>query len=153
MLRLSEILDERCVLLDIDAKRKKQVIHLLVESIAGTGAIGDPELVAGLVLDREKQASTGIGHGIAIPHLLMADLARTVMAFARTRQGVRFGAIDGAAVRLIFLLLGPAGSPGDHLQLLSRMSRILQRGENIDALMHAADARQVLNALEREEIE
>ena len=127
MLSPAEILDERCVLFDIDAKRKKQVVEALVGSLGDIGVIDDPRRISRLVLDRERKASTGIGHGVAIPHWLSAEIPRTVMAFARTRRGVSYSAIDGRPVQLFFLILGSSDNPNEHLQLLSTMSRILSQ--------------------------
>jgi len=151
MLNLGEILDIRCVLLDVAAKKQKQIVSALVESIAGAGRIPEAKKFTKLVLEREKRASTGIGRGVAIPHWLGDDIDETVMAFARTTAGVPFDSIDGQPVRLFFLILGPSSRPTEHLQLLSRLSRILHNDECIDRLLSAQSPDEVQSVLEHEE--
>ncbi len=153
MLSLAALLDERRILLDMEAKRKKHVITALVDVIADAGMVDDPKLIAQYVLEREKRASTGIGRGVAIPHWLGEEISETVMAFGRTKTSVAFDAIDGMPVRLFFLMLGPAGRPTEHLQLLSRLSRILHNDRCVDRLLNAADPHQIRLILEEEESE
>lgn len=151
MLSPAEILDERCILLDMKARKKKDVIANLVESLASAGFIENPRKVTKLVLDREKSASTGIGHGAAIPHWLSPDMEQTVMAFGRTIAEIPFGAIDGKPVRLFCLIAGPSNRPNDHLQLLSRLSRILRHDECIEALLAAQEKEEIREIFSREE--
>ncbi len=152
VLSLAELLDERCVLLDVKAKKKTKIIAALVNSVSDAGLIDDPDRITRLVLEREKRASTGIGKGAAIPHWLGEGIDRTIMAFARCATGISFGSIDGMPVRLLFLILGPAGYPNEHLQLLSRLSRILHSDSCIDKLLSAAEPHQIRQVLEREAV-
>ena len=147
MLSLAEILNDRCILLDIEEKKKKLVIAKLVGLVADTGIILDPKRIVKGVLDREKQASTGIGHGVAIPHLLADYIDTTIMAFGRTTNAVPFDAIDGQPVNVFFLILGPSGHPTDHLQLLSRLSRLLTHKEFIAELLQAKNAQEIRQKL------
>ena len=151
MLSPAEILADRCILLDMQVKRRKGVIAELVNSLAAAGYVADPKEVTKRVLAREKEASTGVGHGAAIPHWLSPEIERTVMAFGRTVSGVHFGAIDGRPVRLFCLIVGPSDRPNDHLQLLSRLSRILHLKECIEALLSAKDKNEVRETFSREE--
>ena len=153
MINVGEILDDRCVLLDISEKRKKHVVAALVNAVANAGFIENPSQVVRDVLERESKASTGIGRGVAIPHLLADGINTTVMAFARSRVGVPFDAIDGRPVRLFFLILGPQGFPGRHLQLLSRLSRLLHHEECLAGLLDAQSAGEVRSILSVEEAE
>ncbi|MBN1687068.1 MAG: PTS sugar transporter subunit IIA [Spirochaetales bacterium] len=151
MLSPAEILDDRCILLDLRVKRKKDVIAALVESLAAAGHIANAKQVTKNVLLREKTASTGVGHSAAIPHWLSVEIDKTVMAFGRTVFEVQFGAIDGKPVRLFCLIVGPADRPNEHLQLLSRLSRILRHEECIDALLAAEEKDEVRRIFSREE--
>lgn len=151
MLSPAEILDERCVLLDMNVRRKRKVVSRLVDALAEVGVITDPRETTREVLEREKRASAGIGRGVAIPHRLTDTVAQTVMAFGRTRDGVSFGAIDGRPVGLVFLILGPADRPNEHLQLLSRLSRLFHRDECVKRLLEARTAADVRSVLQQEE--
>ena len=80
----------------------------------------------GVILEREKLGSTGIGDGVAIPHGKMKGLSRILCAFGRSKKGIDFDAVDGKPVHIFFLLLAPEDSAGLHIQMLSRISRILR---------------------------
>ena len=151
MLSPAEILDDRCILLDMQVKRKKKVIAELAKALAAAGYVADPKHVADNVLAREKTASTAVGHGAAIPHWLTAEADQTVMAFGRTVSGVHFGALDGKPARLFCLIIGPSDQPNEHLKLLSRLSRILRHDECIEALLTAHDKNEIRKIFSREE--
>lgn len=122
---LSGILDPRCVVLDLSARRKRQVIEELVTVLDEAGKVGDAEKLVKEILEREKQTSTAIGNGIAVPHSLSDEVPETAMAFGRAPAGVKFAAPDNEPVTLVFLLIGPTGAHTAHLRLLSRLSRYL----------------------------
>ena len=80
----------------------------------------------GVILEREKLGSTGIGEGVAIPHGKMKGIDHILCAFGRSKKGIDFDAVDGKPVHIFFLLLAPEDSAGLHIQMLSRISRILR---------------------------
>lgn len=88
--------------------------------------ISNVEAAVAVILEREKLGSTGIGEGIAIPHGKMKGIDRILCAFGRSKEGVDFDAIDKKPVHIFFLLLAPEDSAGLHIQMLSRISRILR---------------------------
>jgi PTS system nitrogen regulatory IIA component len=77
-------------------------------------------------MERERLGTTGIGHGIAIPHARMPELKRLVGLFARLDQPVDFEALDDQPSDLIFLLLAPDSADTDSLKALARISRLLR---------------------------
>ncbi|MEM1033533.1 MAG: PTS sugar transporter subunit IIA [Myxococcota bacterium] len=79
------------------------------------------------VLDaREREQSTGIGGGVAVPHGEVAELSQPVGAFLVCREPVAFDAIDGEPVTIFFALVGPKRASAQHLKLLARASRLLR---------------------------
>ena len=100
----------------------------LLESLAGTLADGQGEAVERAIFDslfaREKLGSTGLGHGIAIPHGRTPGLANAIGAFVRLSEGVDFAAIDGAPVDLVFALAVPEHFSHQHLVLLSQLAEM-----------------------------
>jgi PTS system nitrogen regulatory IIA component len=77
-------------------------------------------------MDRERLGTTGIGHGIAIPHARLPELDRLVGLFARLEQPVDFESLDDQPSDLIFLLLAPDSADADSLKALARISRVLR---------------------------
>lgn len=92
------------------------------------------------LLQREKLGSTGIGHGIAIPHGKLPRLERIFGLFARLDRPIEFEALDGQPVDLIFLLLAPEGAGADHLKALARIARLLRDPEIARKLRDSRDA-------------
>ena len=148
---VAELLDSECIKLDLEARRKSDALRELVELLHREGKIEDPEAAQAGLIEREKLASTGIGRGIAIPHLLSEEARETVMAFGRKREGIRFDAIDGRPVTLVFLIVGPKHREYAHLRLLSRLARLLQEDSFRQALLQAQSASEVLEIVRGKE--
>ena len=125
MISIIELLSPECIKLDLTEKRKKRVIAELTGLLETAGKVHDGNALAEKIIEREAIASTGIGHGIAIPHCLTNLVDQTVMAFGRCPAGIPFDAADNKPALLIFLLAGPQAATGEHLKLLSRLSRLL----------------------------
>lgn len=95
---------------------------------------------------REHLGSTGIGHGVAIPHGRMPDLPMPVLALARHPQGVDFDSIDGEPVYIAVMLLVPDSDDRQHLELLAQLARTLQQESIRDQVMQA-DSSEAIAAL------
>jgi len=132
-------------------KRKKRVIGELVKLLATAWDLDNPPALTEQVLEREKMGSTGIGHGVAIPHCLTSLTNRTVMAFGRCRQGISYGAADNRPVYLMFLLLGPESATSEHLKLLSKLSRLLTEEQFRNQLMEAGEPEEIVELFHRRE--
>jgi len=111
----------------------------------------DPAPVLELIMARERLGSTGIGHGVAIPHSCMADLAKPIIAVARHVDGIDFDAIDDRLVHIVVLLLVPDDSSGEHLELLAQLARRLQKTKFRQAIMAAPDAAHIAQLFARHE--
>lgn len=121
-----ECFSEEGILLDLPAADKEAVVRELVAAAAATGKIkrGKAEEVVDKVLERERVGSTGIGRGVAVPHTRAAAVKELVGVFARLEQPVGFDALDGRPVDLVFLLLSPQPSGGEHLAVLASVAMI-----------------------------
>jgi PTS system fructose-specific IIA component/PTS system nitrogen regulatory IIA component len=114
------------MLLDLDAGSKDAVIEKMVEAAAAAGKIKrskNAEVIE-KVMAREEVGSTGIGRGVAVPHAKSSSVKELIGVFARTKRPLDFSALDGQPVDLVFLLLAPAPSAGDHLGVLALVARI-----------------------------
>jgi nitrogen PTS system EIIA component len=145
--RIEDILQEPCVLDDLKAGTKQEVLMELVEALQRQRLVGDAKAVVGVILDREKLGSTGIGEGVAIPHGKLKRMKDVVTAFGRSREGVEFDAVDGKKVHILFLLLAPEGAAGLHLKMLSRISRVLRDASFRNRLMDLPSAPLIYSAL------
>ena len=151
MSALWQILEPRCVQLELEARRKDEALTEMVGLLVRAGRIRAPEALLETLRARERQVSTGIGDGIAIPHCVSPELVSTVLALGRKREGIPFDAIDRRPVRLLFLLVGPEGQQTAHLRLLSRLARLLRDRSFVEGLLAAESSQQVLETLRRAE--
>ncbi|MDQ6974658.1 MAG: PTS sugar transporter subunit IIA [Mariprofundaceae bacterium] len=115
----------------------------LLTEIVGVLPALDPDPVLELIMARERLGSTGIGHGVAIPHSRMPDLAHPVIALARHVGGVDFDAIDNRLVHIVVLLLVPDDNSSIHLELLAKLARSLQKTSFRQSIMAASDAESI----------
>ena len=90
--------------------------------------------------EQEKRATSGIGGGVAIPHLRLKKLRQPYTALARLARPIDFCAVDGAPVDLVLLLLSPETDIAAHLQRLSRFSRLMRDGGLLTSLRDVPSA-------------
>jgi PTS system nitrogen regulatory IIA component len=136
---LSEFIAPDAVFPALKAKSKKQLLQELSARAAVLTSLPEREIFD-VLLQRERLGSTGLGHGIAIPHAKLPGLKRIVGIFARLAEPVDFEAVDGAKVDIVFLLLAPEGAGADHLKALARISRLLREGSAVEKLRACKDA-------------
>ncbi|HEX9646284.1 MAG TPA: PTS IIA-like nitrogen regulatory protein PtsN [Alphaproteobacteria bacterium] len=141
-MEIERLLSPDAVIANLKATSKKQALQELAKHAAGLTGLAERRIFD-VLLERERLGSTGVGHGVAIPHARMAELDRLFGLFARLEAPIDFDAVDEQPVDLIFLLLAPESAGADHLKALARISRLLRdkascaklRGaDNADAL-------------------
>lgn len=126
MVEIADIIAPDGIILDLKScHSKRQVLKELSQQAAGMLGI-EPQHLLDTLLERERLGTTGIGHGIAIPHARLAGLDRLVGLFARLEQPVDFESLDDQPSDLIFLLLAPDSADADSLKALARISRVLR---------------------------
>ncbi len=123
------------ICLDSQALSKRALITEMAHVLSSI----DPDTVMEVVMAREQLGSTGIGHGVAIPHGRMPDLAAPMVALARHHEGVDFDSIDGKPVHIVVLLLVPDSDDRQHLELLAQLARNLQQSSFREQIMQAED--------------
>lgn len=124
-MRITDILQPECIKVPLEAQQKQSAIFELVDLLTEKTSISDAEELKKAVWDRETTRTTGIGHGIAIPHGKCGGVDRLRMAIGVTTEPIDFGAIDGKPVHVIFLLASPVDQTGPHIQILAKISRML----------------------------
>lgn len=122
MLNLSELTEPALIDTDLAGTDRNGVLQALADLVARRAIIDDPSLLIERLTKRETLGSTGIGHGIAVPHCRMAGLEKVVLAIGICRQAIAFEALDGAPVRMFFLVISPEESPAAHLRCLAAIA-------------------------------
>ncbi len=111
---------------DLSARNKEEALLEMVDTIIRGGLKLEKSSVLEILKQRESLGSTGIGEGVAIPHGKISDLKEIVVAFGRSSNGIMYDALDGKPVHLLFLLLAPENSAGQHLKILAKISKMLK---------------------------
>lgn len=141
-MEIADILSPQAVFHRLKATNKKKLIAELA-ACAGKVAGLDEGKVFESLWEREKLNSTGVGHGIALPHARLAKLDRIIGLFAQLEHPVQFDAIDDAPVDLVFVLLTPPDAGADHLKALARVSRLMRNAAICEKLRAANDRAQL----------
>ncbi|HHN78257.1 MAG TPA: PTS sugar transporter subunit IIA [Phycisphaerales bacterium] len=147
-MNLLELLTPECIRAPLEATDKRGVIGELVDLLVEQGKVSDGESLKNAVWTREQTRTTGIGHGLAIPHGKCAGLNGMAMAIGKPAEPLDFQAIDDRPVRLVVLLASPPDRTSDHIQALARVSRLMT-SESFREKVYAAESPQEIYELIR----
>jgi fructose-specific phosphotransferase system IIA component len=143
-MKITDILAPSCVLLGTQAADKPQVLEFLVNALAATGKVSDRDELLRVITEREKLMSTGIGHGVALPHGKTSTVTNSIAALATLATPIDFDALDDEPVSIVLMLVGTEGNVGVHLRLLSRISRMVGSEQFRNSLRSANNVENVL---------
>lgn len=137
-MNIVDILNVEGIIPRLNAGSKKQALQELSKRAAQLTGVGERQIFD-VLLERERLGTTGVGHGIAIPHGKLPQIDRLYGLFGRLETPIDYDSIDEEPVDLIFLLLAPEGAGADHLKALSRVSRLLRDRTICEKLRGTAD--------------
>lgn len=147
-MQLSQLLELDRINCNYQAASKKRVLEQLSQLIANGETDLSQSQVFDSLLSRERLGSTGLGHGVAIPHARVKNSDRTIAALLKLESGVDYDAIDGQAVDLVFALLVPEQATEEHLQLLAQLAEMFSNSELVARLRNASEPQQLLQAIQ-----
>ena len=146
MNRLASILSPSQVIAQVDVTSKKRAFEeagLLFENLYGLSRA----LVTDSLFSRERLGSTGLGHGVAIPHGRIKGLKAPMAAVFQLANPIGFDAPDEQAVNLLIFLLVPEAATQKHLEILSEIAELLSDAALREKLASCADARQLYHLI------
>ncbi|GGY63878.1 PTS IIA-like nitrogen-regulatory protein PtsN [Cellvibrio zantedeschiae] len=123
----------------LEASSKRRALELLAEVIAQDISTIDADDLVRRFLARERLGSTGVGHGIAIPHCRINNSAGAIGALITLKHPVEFDSIDNEPVDILFAMLVPEDSHAEHLKNLAALAGALTRSEFRQRLRAASD--------------
>jgi nitrogen PTS system EIIA component len=118
MNRVGAVLAAGRIRLDLPAVTKSQILDEAGRLFAPLDGLDAPRIAASLVA-RERLGSTGLGHGVAIPHARLPEVRQSIAAFVRPSLATAFDAPDGKPVSEVLVVLVPEHASEEHLQLLA----------------------------------
>jgi PTS system nitrogen regulatory IIA component len=145
---LGELLSTDDVRLDVDVSTKEQVLRQIASLLAARQHLSEGPILEGMTA-RERLGSTGVGHGVAIPHARMTQCGTAAGVFVRTKVGIPFDAPDGRPVSVFLGLIVPNMANERHLQLLATAAGMLSDRafrEKLRASTDPATVRELLAA-------
>ena len=168
-MRLSQLLDEKLIEADLKPPYieepednpyspekllwiiKKNVLHRLVELLEKTGNVRNSKRLFIDIYNREKRATTGIGNGIAFPHVRTIAVRDISFCFARSLKGIDFGAIDGEPCHLFFTLVAPPYEEKVYLKYYRKLASILRYDTVVQGIMEAEGPGEIIREIKRAE--
>lgn len=126
-MNLKKTLFNDSILFRIKAETKNGVIEEMIQTLAAQGKVKDYDTVLRAVLDREAKMSTGMQHGIAIPHGKSDSVNELVALVGLKPEGIDFDALDEKPCTIFILTLSPLKRAGPHIQFLAEVSKLLSQ--------------------------
>jgi nitrogen PTS system EIIA component len=148
---ISSLLTPELVLPALAAQAKTEVFEALAAYVGRAHPHVDARRLADALHERERQSTTALEHGVAIPHARLAGLPAPLAALARSPAGISCGASDRRPTQLLLLLVVGAEQPGSHLKLLATAARLLSDARCRTRLLEAPSAVELLAVLREQE--
>lgn len=147
-MKITDLLSKESVLLNVDVKDKDACLVKLADLMAASGKISDKKLYLDAVHEREKEGTTGVGNGIAIPHGRCSGVKEPGLAAMTINGGVEYNALDSKPVDLAFLIAAPEGSGTVHLEILSKLATMLMDENFVADLKKAKTVEEFLKVID-----
>jgi len=144
-LRLAKVVSEETIVPELAAETKGAAIKELVTALADAGMLPKAKVkdVSRAVLERENLGSTGIGKGIAVPHVKLPFIKEPIGAMGKSARGIDFSSLDGSLTRTVFLFVSPTDPPDKHVALMSRFVTLIRKGDFVKFLAQTEGRRQL----------
>jgi PTS system fructose-specific IIA component/PTS system nitrogen regulatory IIA component len=147
MVKWERILKPQHILIGLNSRRNFEAIRELA-SVFECDDINVKALVANII-KRERESSTGIGKGVAVPHAHQDDIPHQLLAVGISHGGIDFSSIDDEPVKIIALLATPVKHQKQHMELLAALSRTLQQETLRSDLASAVNSSEVIDVFLR----
>jgi mannitol/fructose-specific phosphotransferase system IIA component (Ntr-type) len=142
------------IIAELQSKDRDGIITELVAALDKAGKLGkgNADKITRSVIKRENEASTGMGKGIAVPHVKHKAVKDVVAAVGQSSKGVDFAALDKQPVYTVILLVSPADNPDRHLQAMEKIFRHLQQEKFRKFLRQSQTAAQIEDLLKEADV-
>lgn len=147
-MKITDLLSKESVLLNADVNDKEACLVKLVDLMDASGKISDKKSYLDAVHEREKEGTTGVGNGIAIPHGRCSGVKEPGLAAMTIPSGVEYEALDFKPVDLAFLIAAPEGSGSMHLEILSKLATMLMDENFVADLKKAKTVEEFLKVID-----
>jgi mannitol/fructose-specific phosphotransferase system IIA component (Ntr-type) len=146
---LLNLVTGECTVTDLRGNTKDELLTEMVDILAVHGKLEDRDLVLHDIFEREKSMSTGMQHGIALPHAKTEGVKGICVAVGIKKTGIEFDSMDGERSRLFIMVVSPKKISGPHIQFLAAIGTVLKDDATREQVISAASRELVVNLLRR----
>ncbi|WP_290079417.1 PTS fructose transporter subunit IIABC [Lactobacillus taiwanensis] len=152
-MKIEDLLSPDLMIMDLKATTQEEAIKEMADLEVKQGVVNNEDEFIKSIWAREKESTTGIGEGIAMPHARNKYINRAAVLFAKSPKGIDYKALDGKPVHLFFMITAPAGADNTHLQALAKLSSLLINPDVVNALKAATTPEEVIDIFKKAEAE
>ena len=147
IMNLKSVLTADTVSLNLKGSDKQGVINELLDILVNAGKISDRVAAYNAIMDREQKMSTGMKHGIAIPHGKTNTIQDLVACIGVSENPVEFDSLDNEPCRIFIMTLSPVEKTGPHLQFLAEISLLFKSSEKRTDILNAGSAEDIIRII------
>ncbi|WP_282805123.1 PTS fructose transporter subunit IIABC [Lactobacillus isalae] len=152
-MKIEDLLSPDLMIMDLKATTQEEAIKEMADLEVKQGVVNNEDEFIKSIWAREKESTTGIGDGIAMPHARNKYINRAAVLFAKSPKGIDYNSLDGQPVHLFFMITAPAGADNTHLQALAKLSSLLINPDVVNALKAATKPEEVIDIFKKAEAE
>ena len=146
-MNLKTVLTKDTISLNLKGTSKEEIISELLEILVSAGKVQDKATAFAAIMDRENKMSTGMKHGIAIPHGKSSSIKDLVACMGISDTPVDFESLDHEPCRIFIMTLSPLEKTGPHLQFLAEISLLFKSSEKRKEILKAQTPEDILRIL------
>jgi mannitol/fructose-specific phosphotransferase system IIA component (Ntr-type) len=146
-MNLKKLLPVEHISLNLKSDTKEGIVGEMIDMMVASGKLKDRAAAVKAVIEREQKMSTGMQHGIAIPHGKTDTVDQLVAALAFKKDGMDFGSLDGQPSHIFVMTVSPVHRTGPHIQFLAEMSQLLNDADRRHRLLAAQTPAEVIEIL------
>lgn len=152
-MKIEDLLSPDLMIMDLKATTQEEAIKEMADLEVKQDVVNNEDEFIKSIWAREKESTTGIGDGIAMPHARNKYINRAAVLFAKSPKGIDYNSPDGQPVHLFFMITAPAGADNTHLQALAKLSSLLINPDVVNALKAATKPEEVIDIFKKAEAE
>ncbi|MDR2782492.1 MAG: PTS sugar transporter subunit IIA [Treponema sp.] len=146
-MNLKSVLTKETICLHLKGSSKEDIINELIDILVSANKITDRAAAYAAVMERETKMSTGMKHGIAIPHGKSQTLQSLVACIGVSDEPIEFDTLDRKPCRIFIMTLSPVEQTGPHLQFLAEVSLLFKSEEKRNQILHATTPEEIIRIL------
>ena len=146
-MNLKSVLTADTISLNLKGSTKEEIINELLDILVAANKIQDRDAAFNAIMDREQKMSTGMKHGIAIPHGKCSSIRDLVACIGVSDKSIDFDALDREPCRIFIMTLSPVEKTGPHLQFLAEISLLFKSAQKRQEILQASTPEAVIKAL------